>query len=178
MPLVLMTVVYGKEESAKLEVLDCLFPQDPGARFLDHSFGGLLLLKTSLDADAAAQRLMDCPTGLVFRITPVDSLVQSEMDPICGEVLRLVGGGRQSVCVDCRRRGRFIASSSEVERKVGGSLKAAGHTIDLKKPDVMVRIDIIGECTTISVRPPSGFFTKMKGVGGDRTEVKTGQGAQ
>jgi tRNA acetyltransferase TAN1 len=173
-----MTVVYGKEESAKLEVLDCIFPRDPGARFLEHGYGGLLVLETSLSSDDATRILADSPTSLIFKITPVDSLVQSAMDSICSEVLRLVGAGDQSISVSCRRRGRAIASSSEVERQVGSALKEAGHTIDLEHPDLNVRIDIIGGRTTISVKTPAVFLVKMKGSGGDRAEVKNRKSTQ
>jgi tRNA(Ser,Leu) C12 N-acetylase TAN1 len=168
MPLVLITVVFGKEEAAKLEVLDCLFPMDSEAKFMPQPYGGLLLLETSLDSDSAACVLRDCATCYVFKIVPVDVLVTTDLGTISSEALRLVGDGGSSVSVVCRRRGRVISSSSVVERQVGKALKGAGHAINLRKPDMVVRIDIIGERTTISVRPPDRFFTKMRGIGDER----------
>jgi tRNA(Ser,Leu) C12 N-acetylase TAN1 len=163
MGFVLITVPYGKEEAAKLEVLDCIFPRDQNARFVEHGYGGLLLLDTILNADDAALVLRDCPTSSVFKIIPVDSMVNSDMATVSREAVRLTGGGRRRVAAVCNRRGRVIASGSEVEAAVGQVLKSRGHIIDLKNPDLIIRIDIIGERTTISVRHPSGFFTKFRG---------------
>jgi len=50
-----------------------------------------------------------------------------------------------------------------VEEEVGRLLKTRGMTIDLVNPRLVVRIDIIGSFSTISVRPPSGFITKKEG---------------
>jgi len=163
MGFVLITVPYGKEEAAKLEVLDCVFPQDQNARFVEHGYGGLLLLDTALSPDDAAVVLRDCPTSSVFKVIPVDSMVDSDIAAISREAVRLTGEGWRRVAAVCKRRGRVIASSSEVEAAVGRALKSRGHIIDLKNPDLIIRIDIIGERTTISVRHPSGFFTKMRG---------------
>ncbi|MBM5805135.1 MAG: hypothetical protein FJZ49_03590 [Candidatus Verstraetearchaeota archaeon] len=163
MGFVLITVPYGKEEAAGLEVLDCLFHQDHNARFVEHGYGGLLLLDTTLSPEDAAIALRDCPTSSVFKIIPVDSMVDSDIAAISREAVRLTGEGRRRVAAVCKRRGRVIASSSEVEAAVGRALKSRGHVIDLKNPDLIIRIDIIGERTTISVRHPSGFFTKMRG---------------
>ncbi len=68
------------------------------------------------------------------------------------------------VAVDCARRGRFLTSSHVVEEEVGRLLKARGKAIDLDKPDLIVRIDIIGSFSTISVKPPSGFIIKKDGL--------------
>lgn len=163
MGFVLITVPYGKEEAAKLEVLDCIFPQDQNAKYIEHGYGGLLLLDTVLNADDAAFVLRDCPTSYVFKIIPVDSMVNSDIAAISREAVRLTSGEQHKVAVICNRRGRVIASSSKVEATIGQVLKKRGHIIDLKKPDLIIRIDIIGERTTISVRHPSGFFTKKRG---------------
>jgi tRNA(Ser,Leu) C12 N-acetylase TAN1 len=163
MGFVLITVPYGKEEAAKLEVLDCIFPKDHNAGYVEHGYGGLLLLDTILNADDASITLRDCPTSCVFKIIPVDSLIKSDIDAISKEAVRLTNRGQHRVAVVCKRRGRVIASSSKVEAFVGQVLKLKGHIIDLKNPDIIIRIDIIGERTTISVRHPSGFFIKIRG---------------
>lgn len=169
MPFVLMTVVFRKEEAAKLEVLDCLFPLDQGAHFLEHRFGGLLLLETSLNADLAASVIHDRPTSTLFKIIPVDSIVKTDIEKISSESLRLMDGRACRVAVECIRRGRYIASSSDVERHVGTLLKGTGCSINLRNPDLVVHINIIDDHTTISVRPPSGLFVKMRGAVNDRS---------
>jgi tRNA acetyltransferase TAN1 len=163
MPLVLVTVVFGKEEAAKLEVLDCIYASDPNAHFLEHKYGGLLILETEIASDAAAEAIKKWPTSQVFKVMPVDSIVKAEIGAIVGEVLRLAPQSRSRVSVVCQRRGRAIASSHDLEVVVGSELKSRGHIIDLENPQLVVRIDIIGERATISVRPPAGYFIKRRG---------------
>lgn len=160
MGVLLITVAYGKEEKARLEVLDCLFPCDPSATCSMEPYGGLLLLETGLPVDRAAAVLAACATSLIFKIIPVDSVVESEMDMISSEVLRLIPEGASRFAVDCSRRGRAIPSSHRVEEEIGWLLKERGNAIDLEHPDIIVRIDIIGSHTTISVRSPPGFIDK------------------
>jgi tRNA acetyltransferase TAN1 len=163
MPLVLVTVVFGKEEAAKLEVLDCIYALDPNAHFLEHKYGGLLILETEIASDAAAEAIERYPTSQVFKVMPVDSAVKAEVGAIVCEVLRLVPQSQSSVSVVCQRRGRAIASSHDLEVEVGSELKSRGHIIDLENPQLVVRIDIIGERATISVRPPASYFIKRRG---------------
>jgi len=160
----LMTVFYGKEAEASLEALDCIFSKDPAASCTQQPYGGLLLLETGLPSDEAAALIAACSTSLISKIIPVDSIVESDLEKICSEVLRLTPPDPVRVAVDCARRGRFITSSHVVEEEVGRLLKARGKAIDLDNPDLIVRIDIIGSFSTISVKPPSGFIIKKDGL--------------
>jgi tRNA acetyltransferase TAN1 len=159
----LITAVYGKEREARLEALDCIFPKDPAASCSRLPYGGLLLLKTRLQSNEAAAAIHACSTSLIFRVIPVDSVTESSLPKIGSEVLRLVPRGTRRIAVDCARRGRALQSSHAVEEEVGSLLKAQGNAIDIENPDIIVRIDIIGSLTTISVRPPSGFIVKKDG---------------
>jgi len=156
-------VVFGKEKAAKLEVLDCIYPLDPNAHFLEHKYGGLLILETEIASDTAAKAIKNQPTSQVFKVMPVDSIVKAEVGSIVGEVLRLAPKSQSRVSVVCQRRGRAIASSHDLEVTVGSELKSRGHIIDLENPQLVVRIDIIGERATISVRSPAGYFIKRRG---------------
>lgn len=156
----LLTVAYGKEAKARLEVLDCVFQMDPNAVCTRQPYGGLLMLETALPSDEAAVAVSASTTACVRRIIPIDSVVKSDIGAITSEALRLVPAGACRVAVDCSRRGRALPSSLVVEKALGALLKARGKVIDLARPDVVIRIDIIGSRTTISVRPPSGFITK------------------
>jgi len=157
MAVLVITVVYGKEQRARLEILNTIFPLDHAASFLEQPYGGLLLLETSLPPDEAAARIARFSSALIHRIIPTDAIVESELGAISSRILGLVPPGATPVAVECVRRGGRLSSSHRVEEEVGRLLKAGGHTIDLDKPGLIVRIDIIGDRTTISVRPPSGF---------------------
>ncbi len=159
----LVTVEYGKESGAELEALDCIFPKDPTAFCIRQPYGGLILISTTLPSDEAAAMIGSCRTTSIHKVLPIDSMVESDLGKLCSEALRLVPPGSERVAVDCARRGRFLPSSQLVEEEVGRLLKTRGMTIDLVNPRLVVRIDIIGSFSTISVRPPSGFITKKEG---------------
>jgi len=162
MGLVLITAAFGKEKSAMMEILDCILHLDPSAKFAELGLGGLLLLETSINSDAACIAINDYPTSFIFTMTPVDIIVNSDLMKISDTIRGLIGLQRCKVAVKCRRRGRAINSSSEVEVEIGRMLKTVGFSIDLEKPELVVQIDIIGKRTTISVRPPTAFFKKRR----------------
>lgn len=156
---VFLTVAYGKEGSAIIEALDLLMPHDPEATAERPEFGGLAILNTSLDSDMAARLLSDGPASLLRSASPVDAMVRSDLQAISGEVERLLRGIEPSAAaVRCARRGRSLSSSQEVECEVGRLLEQLGFSIDLRKPSLVVRIDVIGERTAISIRPPELLF--------------------
>jgi tRNA(Ser,Leu) C12 N-acetylase TAN1 len=159
----LITVDYGKEANARLEALDCIFPKDPDATCSPLPYGGLLLLETVLPSDEAAGQIGHGHTSLIFRVIPLDCKVESSLQIISSEVLRLVPPEAERVAINCVRRGRVLPSSHAVEKAIGGLLKERGKTIDLRNPASVIRIDIIGSLTTISVRPPPGFIAKKDG---------------
>ena len=161
MGLVLVTVKFGKEEAAGIEVLDCILPLDIGACIFKQSYGGIMILETSLEPDAAALAIMNCPTSLIRTITPVDAVVAADIKEITTKSNSLVGNVPKRLAVNCTRRGRVIASSRDVEVAVGKALKQSGHAISLSSPKLIVRIDIIGERATISVRNPDLLFKKV-----------------
>ncbi|MGC8936375.1 MAG: THUMP domain-containing protein [Candidatus Methanomethylicaceae archaeon] len=164
MGLLLITTPCGKEEAAKLEVLDCIFHADSEAEFLPQNYRGLLLLNTKLSSDEAASLVRNCPTAYIHRVIPVDLMVRSDISSIVDAVLRLVPQRITKIRVECQRRGRHITSSRDVEVAVGSALKTLGHTIDIRSPEAVVRIDIIGEWTTISVGPPERYVKKIRGM--------------
>lgn len=164
MGLLLVTAPCGKEEAAKLEVLDCIFHKDCEASFITHDYRGLLLLKTKLSSDEVAQIIRDCPTAYVHKIIPVDIVVKSDINSIIEALKGLVPSRRVKVGIECQRRGRLIRSSRDVEAAVGAVLRDLGYTIDMQSPEFLVRIDIIGEWTTISVGHPERYFKKRRGM--------------
>ncbi|MDH7556743.1 MAG: THUMP domain-containing protein, partial [Candidatus Methanosuratincola sp.] len=66
------------------------------------------------------------------------------------------------VAVRCRRRGSALPSPKEVESIVGRRLTGLGCSVDLKNPDQIARIEIIGDVTAVSVRPPNRSVFKTR----------------
>ncbi|MGF3498187.1 MAG: THUMP domain-containing protein [Candidatus Methanosuratincola sp.] len=161
MATVLLTVEYGKEGGAAVEVLDCILPLDPGASVRRCGFGGVLILETSLDPDRAAESIACSLCRLVRSAIPVDQLVRSDILEIEKIVASRVGIGSK-VAVRCRRRGSALPSPKEVESIVGRRLTGLGCSVDLKNPDQIARIEIIGDVTAVSVRPPNRSVFKTR----------------
>ncbi|HDI01743.1 MAG TPA: hypothetical protein ENF78_04885, partial [Candidatus Bathyarchaeota archaeon] len=54
--------------------------------------------------------------------------------------------------VKCRRRGRAVKSSLEVEREIGQAIReATGAEVDLERPDIVFRVEVIGQVAGISL---------------------------
>lgn len=164
MGLLLVTTPCGKEEAAKLEVFDCILHADSAPSLIPHDYKGLLLINTRLSSDEAAALVRNCPTAYVHQIIPVDLMIKSDLASIIGAVLQLMPKMRTKVRIECQRRGRHIKSSQDVESAVGSALASIGHTVQIKSPETLVRIDIIGEWTTISVGPPERYARKLRGM--------------
>ena len=69
--LYVVTVRYGKEKAAELELGDAIFPHDPGVKIRPTEFGGVLLLETTLDYGELIRVLSAFPPVNVERIVPV-----------------------------------------------------------------------------------------------------------
>lgn len=157
----IITVPSNKEESAKIEILDCIFPRDYEAKFIEHKYHGILILESKkLSSDEMLQLLEECPTAYVYKIIPVDAIVESNLNSIMKKVEELARNRRGRAKVDCKRRGTTIKSSYEVEVAIGRFLKEIGYTIDLKNPDFIIAINVIDEWTAISFGPPKRFVDK------------------
>ncbi|MDI9644521.1 MAG: THUMP domain-containing protein [Candidatus Verstraetearchaeota archaeon] len=116
-------------------------------------------METSLDPDDAALLAVDPNSSLVMGAVPVDLLVPSDLIAIENASVLLAGRGPR-VAVRCRRRGSLLPSAREVERRVGHALVDHGCKVDLDRPELIVRIEIIGETTAVSVRPPTRSILK------------------
>lgn len=70
-PTYIATVTYGKEEFAELEIGDALFPLDPEINICKASYGGVLLIKTSLTEEAAIKLLSLNPPSTLRRFMKI-----------------------------------------------------------------------------------------------------------
>ncbi len=70
-PTYVATVTYGKEEFAELEIGDAFFSLDPEIKVCRTSYGGVLLVKTSLTEDIATKLLLANPPSTLHRFMKV-----------------------------------------------------------------------------------------------------------
>ena len=156
----LATCSPGKEEKAELELLDALLRG--GARdveVLRTDYPGVLLVKVSLPAEEALRMACSMEMAYVRSVVPIQAIVEAEMSSIKRACLHLArkAGLRPGIkfAVRCRRRGRAIRSSLEVEREVGRIIREeTGAEVDLERPDVVVRVEVIGRVAGICLEGP------------------------
>ncbi|MEM4706840.1 MAG: THUMP domain-containing protein, partial [Candidatus Methanomethylicaceae archaeon] len=116
MGMVIITVPSNKEERAKIEILDCIFPKDYEAKFIEHKYPGLLILESKkLSSDEILKLLEECPTAYIYKIIPVDDIVESNLNSIIKKIEELLKNKKGKIKVDCKKRGSIIKSSHEVE---------------------------------------------------------------
>ena len=93
-----LTVRYGKERLAELEVGDALFPADPSVKIERTVFGGVLVLCTTLQFDELLNALLAFPPTTLERVVPImaccdaskdkDDVVKCVVDVVLREGLR------------------------------------------------------------------------------------------
>ena len=156
----LATCAAGKEEQAEVELLDALLRGDPAAEVVRTGFPGVLLVRTSLSPREALRLVRSMEMAYVKSAVALELIVPAELSTIkeaCISLAREKGiGPGTRFAVRCRRRGRSIASSHEVEVVVGEALRrATGAEVDLGEPDVVFRIEVIGDMAGVGLEQHS-----------------------
>ena len=152
----LATCPSGKEEKAEVELLDALLPWDSSVEVLKTDFPGVLLVKTNLGPKEALRAVRAMEMAYVSHVFPVHEVAEADIRAItraCLSLARRIGLGEgHSFAVRCRRRGRIIKSSVEVEKAVGKALKEATKAkVKLKGPDITFRIEVLGRIAFIGL---------------------------
>lgn len=121
--LYVVTVRYGKERVAELEIGDAVFPYDPGVRVTRTEFGGVLLLDTALDHDQLIRVLSVFPPVNVERIVPVKACCGvGELTSCLNRLLSDLGS---AISVRLGRKGGIpddIIKELEAMRRKGGEV--------------------------------------------------------
>jgi len=153
--LTLVTTKPGREETGEIEVLDCLLRYDSTVEVRRTEFAGVLLVETALSPQSASDLLRKFEMTAILKVVPFDMCIKTDIKDIVAAVVQLATGlvdPSSTFAVACTRRGRFIGSSVEVEKIVGEALaKASGAKVDLGNPRFLIRIEIVGEVTGVTL---------------------------
>ncbi len=85
-----LTVRYGKERLAELEVGDALFPADPSVTIKRTTFGGVLVLCTTLQFDELLNALLAFPPTTLERVVPIMACCDADKDDVVKCVVDIV----------------------------------------------------------------------------------------
>ena len=146
----------GREPKAELELLDAFLRK--GIREIEvvrTRFPGVLLVKTPLLPLKALEVARSMVMAYVRSVIPLEEVVKADIEAVVAACLHLAKGllePDRSFAVRCRRRGRCLPSSTEVEKIVGEALrKATGASVDLEEPDLIFRIEVVDDIAGICV---------------------------
>lgn len=140
--LYVVTVRYGKEKAAELELGDAIFPHDPGVKITRTEFGGVLLLDTALDYDELIRVLSAFPPVNVERIVPVRECCRVEELMEC--VDKLVRETGLAVNIRIGRKGGIPGDLT----KVLESMHRRGGTITIHVEPVSKKLVCVGVTKT------------------------------
>ncbi len=129
---------------------------------------GLIALKTELDplkAVESIKKLMrDSPHLFLFtfRFIPIQRKVKTDLEEIKRAVSELGSqiGDKETFRVTVEKRRTSLHSKEVIE----AAASLIDRKVNLKNPDKVVLVEIIGEYTGISILKPSQILSTMKGT--------------
>ena len=160
----IVTTARGQENLAVIELEDLLKSfGDESPEVSITSVAGLLTAKTSLDPFQIIERVRRIMEeepwriGSLMRIIPVEEVVNSNIDEIAKAVEKLASKipEDQSFRITIEKRHTSLSSSEIIET----AAKNVNRRVDLKNPDWIILIEIIGAYTGISVLKPSQILS-------------------
>lgn len=163
----IVTTARGQENLAAIELEDLLrFLGDESPQISTTSVAGLITARTSLDPFEVVERIKKIMEeepwriGSLMRIIPVEEVVDSNVDEIARAVEKLASKipEDQSFRITIEKRHTQLASSEIIE----AAAKNVERKVDLKNPDWIVLIEIIGAYAGVSVLRPSQILSLAK----------------
>ncbi|MFQ6087462.1 MAG: THUMP domain-containing protein [Candidatus Methanofastidiosia archaeon] len=123
-------------------------------------FRGVFTIEAFQDA---IEKIREYETTAIYKVIPLDSLVRTEFQEILQESLKIAKEklkSEKTFAVRCKKRDSHL-SSREVEKKLGAEIsKEIGSKVDLTKPDVLIKIEVLGRKTGIGVLKPEEILVK------------------
>jgi tRNA(Ser,Leu) C12 N-acetylase TAN1 len=152
-PKLLVTAYTCKAKTVIREMEDLLYIYDPSARIVESKFKDVILVYTEIDAVELLKLIRRrTPTGMA-RAVKIDACVDTDPDKIALKVIELFERCKGSrFYVDCRRRGRRIKSSWELEKYVGAKIVSNNlGRVSFRDPECIIRLEVVDEVTLISI---------------------------
>ncbi|MHC1605704.1 MAG: THUMP domain-containing protein [Candidatus Methanofastidiosia archaeon] len=128
------------------------------------TFPGVIIVRVDLERDDAIQRVKEYETTAIYKIIPIDTMIKTGKEAIISKGLELARANidkDDTFAVRCRRRGNIVSSSKDIEKELGATIvDNIGAKVNLSYPQKIVKVEIIGKRTGISVLTPDEIITK------------------
>ena len=157
----IVTTARGQENLAAIELEDLLRSLgDEAPQVTTTSISGLLTAKTSLNPFEVIEKVKDIMEeepwriGSLMRMIPVEEVVESNIDEIAKTVEKLASKipEDQSFRITIEKRHSSLSSSEII----------VNRKVDLKNPDWIVLVEVVGAYTGISVLRPEQVLSLAK----------------
>ena len=153
-----LLVTYDPNHSGKASEEAKAVLEEAGAKekFLDSPVDGVFFLHVSEPKDVVRRLNEICRAepekfGYTFRWIPIEKWCSSDVDELAGEMKAINSkiGDDEKWKMELSKRGYDAHSSTELIRKLTDSIEK--RNVDLKNPEKIVKIEIIGDMAGISL---------------------------
>ncbi len=163
----LITCSRGQEEDARIEILSILRQiGDPNPIVEKTEVRGLLKAKTNMDPVEAIRKMREFmkerPVAFLYikRVIPIQKVVRTNLEEI-GRIARELGrliGENETFRITVEKRHTDLRTMDVIEAAASG----IERKVDLRNPDKVVLIEIIGPLTGISLIKPDEILSTEK----------------
>ena len=127
---------------------------------------GLIIVKSSLNPFEAVRRLRELAEErpwefrYVLKVTPIEIVVPTDLEKIKEAVKDLLGkiAPNETFRVTVNKRATTLSSREVIE----AAASVVDRKVDLKNPDKIVQIEILGEVTGVSILSPLDILSIAK----------------
>ncbi|MBN1786083.1 MAG: RNA-binding protein [Candidatus Methanofastidiosa archaeon] len=127
-------------------------------------FPGVILVQVDMDKKEGVRCIEEYETTAIYRVVPLERIVRTNLEEISKDSLDLAReriSAEDSFAVRCKRRGDPGFSSKDVEKDIGARIcEEIGAKVNLDYPQWIVKIEVLGSRTGISVLNPDEIVNK------------------
>lgn|GEM_PF-975481 len=153
-PSVLAFVKKARERDAAIEILDCILPYDPNAKFRILNIPGIIVIESKLNGLEIIRILENCFVSQAKRIIPIGDVVKPNPTEIINGIIKLAegikdGGARFKIELKSYDSSNTYKPIIDViARKL---IMEKGWIVKLKEPDITIFIHIFSDEAYISI---------------------------
>jgi tRNA(Ser,Leu) C12 N-acetylase TAN1 len=153
-PSVLAFVKKARERDAAIEILDCILPYDPNAKFRILNIPGIIVIESKLNGLEIIRILENCFVSQAKRIIPIGDVVKPNPTEIINDIIKLAegiknGGARFKIELkNYDSSNTYKPIIDVIARKL---IMEKGWIVKLKEPDITIFIHIFSDEAYISI---------------------------
>jgi tRNA(Ser,Leu) C12 N-acetylase TAN1 len=153
-PSVLAFVKRMHEKDAAIEILDCILPYDPNAKFRSLSIPGIVVIESRLNGLEVIRILEKCFVSQAKRIIPISDVVKPNLTEIINGIIKLSGNIEDKGTrfkIELKSYDSSNAYKPIIDIIARKLIMGKGWIVKLKEPDITIFIHIFSDEAFISI---------------------------